>query len=57
MVINSNLKIKDNNYRFFVSDINELEKKLNESSENARKNTKRYTHEEIFKEMFRKLNQ
>lgn len=56
MVINSNLKIKNNNYKFFVSDIKELEEKLNKSSENARINTKRYTHEEIFSEAYKILN-
>lgn len=52
-----NLETKNNNYNFFISDIKELEEKLNESSENARKNTKRYTHEKIFSEAYRKLNE
>lgn len=41
---------------FFVSDIKELEEKLNKSSKDARKNPKRYTHEEIFDEAYRRLN-
>ena len=53
MAIQSILK-KD--YDFFISDMNELEKKLNKSSEHARENPKRYTHDEIFDEAYRRLN-
>lgn len=47
-------ELKD--FSFFVSDINELERKLNKSSEDARKNPKRYSHDEIFDEACRRLN-
>lgn len=49
-----NLELKD--FSFFVSDMNALEKKLNISSEHARKNPKRYTHKEIFDEAYKRLN-
>lgn len=50
-----NTKIQDTN--FFISDIKELENKLNKSSENSRKNIKRYSHDEIFDEAYRKINE
>lgn len=49
-----NIELKD--FNFFISDMAELEKKLNKSSEHARENPKRYTHEEIFDEAYRRLN-
>lgn len=42
---------------FIISNIKELEEKLNISSENARKNRTRYTHEEVFSEAYKRLNQ
>lgn len=49
-----NIKLHDMD--FFVSDIESFEVKIKKSEENALKNKKRYTHDEIFSSVRKGLN-